>query len=331
MKLSMMVLMTSCAPRHALSAPAMAPTSAPPSDAGGERQRHGDDGGQATRRRAPTMRGGEGADGELPFGADVEEAGAQRERHGQAGEDERRRLEEHLADAVAVAPGAGEEQAIDGERRAADGEDQRRGRGERDQRRPRRRQRSAPQPARRAHVPAPSISAPISRAQLGAALGHVVDAADDAAAIEHADAVGEREQLVEIGGDEQHRLAGDARVRPARRGCARWRRRRRRAWAARRRARRARAPSSRPTTIFCWLPPESDDTQRCRIGRAHVEALDDALGVARVAEARARRARSSPRQEVVGDGEVEEEAARVAIFGDVRRRRARGARCTLCA
>ena len=34
------------------------------------------------------------------------------------GEDERRRLEQHLADAVAVAPGAGEQQAIDVERRS---------------------------------------------------------------------------------------------------------------------------------------------------------------------------------------------------------------------
>ena len=176
------------------------------------RRRRGSAAARRRRRAAPaagarpTSAVSERADGELALGADVEQAGAQRQRDRQAGEDERRGLEQHLADAVARCPRC---RRAAGDRRASGAP-------------PTAMMSSAGAPASAisaAHSArqdarviaftrrAPIMSAPICGAHLGAALGRVVDAAGDAAAVEHGDAVGEREQLVEIGGDEQHRAA----------------------------------------------------------------------------------------------------------------------------
>ena len=68
--------------------------------------------GSPTGSSEPDQRRDESAGGELALGADVEQAGAQAHRDGEAGERERRRLVEHLPEAVRVAPRAFEQQAV---------------------------------------------------------------------------------------------------------------------------------------------------------------------------------------------------------------------------
>ena len=124
MKFSMIVTITSCAPNLALSTPGTAPTSSAAErrrdDADREREQRGDAGGQ----QQPHERRAESARRELALGADVEQSRAQAERDGEPGEDERRRLVEHLPEAVRVAPRAFEQQPIDGARRLAEAQDQ---------------------------------------------------------------------------------------------------------------------------------------------------------------------------------------------------------------
>ena len=104
MLLSMIVMITSCAPVRAFSTPGMHAV---------ERRRR-------RRRRAMTIgiserpghvgqpaeradpRGRGRADEQLALDADVEQAGPERERHGQRGADERRRAAERGGDAVGV-------------------------------------------------------------------------------------------------------------------------------------------------------------------------------------------------------------------------------------
>ena len=116
MKLSMIVVITSCAPNFALSAPGTPPTMPPPIAAAtrytGSVTSAGSPGGQ----HEPDERGEKSARGELALGADVEQAGAKSDGDRQSGERERRRLVEHLAEAVRVPPGALEQQPIDGAR-----------------------------------------------------------------------------------------------------------------------------------------------------------------------------------------------------------------------
>ena len=72
----------------------------------------------------PDERRAESARRELALGADVEQPGAQPERDREPGERQRRRLVEHLAEAVRVAPRALEQQPVHRARRLAEGEDQ---------------------------------------------------------------------------------------------------------------------------------------------------------------------------------------------------------------
>ena len=98
MLLSMIVTTTSCAPRHALSAPGMKPHSGPAEATGEDRQR------ERERERQPERsaddRGAEGPDEELPVGADVEQARTEPERDGQAGEDQGRRGIQGIGDGL---------------------------------------------------------------------------------------------------------------------------------------------------------------------------------------------------------------------------------------
>ena len=94
------------------------------------------------------------------------------------------------------------------------------------------------------------------QADLLAVGGAPVEHRDDPAAVHDADAVGQLEHLVELGGDEED---GDAGVAPA--IAWRWMNsmlptsRPRVGWS---RTRSLRSPSnSRATTTFCWLPPDS--------------------------------------------------------------------------
>ena len=107
MRFIMMVLMISWTPRRARISAGISATSRAAiigdRDADGQRHVHGV---PAGARGHPA--GGEAAERELPFGADVEEPGAEPDLEGEAREDERRGLEEDLADAVRRAPGARE-------------------------------------------------------------------------------------------------------------------------------------------------------------------------------------------------------------------------------
>ena len=116
--------------------------------------------------------------------------------------------------------------------------------------------------------------------------------ADDAAAVDHGDAVGQLEDLLELGGDEQHADAGVGRVPEPCRSCTRWRRRRGRASAGPRRARPDARESSRASTTRCWLPPESE--------------------------------RNGASSEARGDLELAHERARAPACSRLRRRTARG-------
>ena len=119
MKLSMIVLITSCAPKRALSTPATPPHAAPAA-AARERGRAGAAARRQERQRDADQRRGEAAEIELALDADVEQPGAEPERHREPGEDQRRGAEQRLADAVAGAEALAEHQRVDLERLLAD-------------------------------------------------------------------------------------------------------------------------------------------------------------------------------------------------------------------
>ena len=85
-----------------------------------------------------------------------------------------------------------------------------------------------------------------------------VDVGDEPAAQDHLDRVGQADQLVQVGRDQQHRQA----VAPGRRGCGPrsppGRRRRRRGSGATAMSTLGSPLISRPTMSFCWLPPDSE-------------------------------------------------------------------------
>ena len=108
---------------------------------------------------------------------------------------------------------------------------------------------------------------------------------------DHEQGVGQPDQLLEVGRDQQHgqaRGSGLAQVVPDRRPG---RRRRCRGSGARRSAPSGPAVISRPTISFCWLPPDSASAATSGPGRADVELVDDLLGPAHGA----RRGRSRAR------------------------------------
>ena len=173
------------------------------------------DRGQDDRAGAP------GAEQELPFGADVPEAHPERERAGEAGQDQRRRLDQRVADDADAAERRLEDVDVRADRVAAD---EPRGSTAADDERDdharamvsTRRQpaRDRPGSARLAAAdrrstpdPPPVMSRPIS--WMSAVAGS--NDADDPALVHDRDPVGEREELVELLGDQQDRRARRAR------------------------------------------------------------------------------------------------------------------------
>ena len=161
------------------------------------------------------------------------------------------------------------------------------------------------------------------RAELDRGDRRRVELGDDPAAQHHEQPVGQADQLLEVGRDEQRGQAG----RTGRRaGCPRsppGRRRRRRASGGRRAAPSGSLVISRPTISFCWLPPESVNAGTSMPGvrtsnsvticvgpiadRAAVDepALDE-RGAALVAE-----------QHVLPQRERQHHAVALAVLGDV--------------
>ena len=146
------------------------------------------------------------------------------------------------------------------------------------------------------------------------------------------DAVGEEQELGQLGGDHEDGEAlggegcGSARRSPA------WRRRRCRG-SARRGAGRAGAVASHlPMTTFCWLPPERRGRRLLDAGAADAEAADGVAGDARPRRRGRRRpkrrdAAERGQRDVVADRGGEEQALGLAVLGDERdagRRAARG-------
>ena len=147
--------------------------------------------------------------------------------------------------------------------------------------------------------------------------------ADEGAAVDDADPVGQVEHLVELGGHEQHGGAlvahlDDAAVDEldradveAPRGLGHDQERRRRRC------------SSRAMITFCWLPPERLSTGTSGAGGADVEALHElerlAVDGGLVAEAAAGEGLppEAVEHEVVGDAERPDEAVLVAVLGHV--------------
>ena len=77
MKLSMIVMITSCAPKRALSTPGIAADDPAAERGRDDAQRQRDQRRQPGGQHHADQRGGESARGELTLGADVEQAGAQ--------------------------------------------------------------------------------------------------------------------------------------------------------------------------------------------------------------------------------------------------------------
>ena len=83
---------------------ASAPQSAPPANAAASASGSSSERRQPRAQRSPTSAHANAPTTDLALGADVEEPGPKAERDREPGEDERRRLEEHLAQAVAAEP-----------------------------------------------------------------------------------------------------------------------------------------------------------------------------------------------------------------------------------
>ena len=92
MKLSMMVVMTSCAPVRALRKPAMRGPDGASDDGRHQRQRDVNDRRDGKAEADPQRR--HAADVHLTVDTDVEQTGLEADRNGKAGEDERSRREQ---------------------------------------------------------------------------------------------------------------------------------------------------------------------------------------------------------------------------------------------
>ena len=125
MKLSMIVVITSCAPHFARSTPGTKPTAPPAHSARDGAQRHRDE-----RRRCPREARDPPAPHANPPAASCPSAPMLNSParnpigDGEPGADERRRLVEHLPEAVRVSPRALEHQPVHGAGRLPDGEDE---------------------------------------------------------------------------------------------------------------------------------------------------------------------------------------------------------------
>ena len=106
----MIVVITSCAPVRAFRMPGMAPHRAPPRHAA----RIATSEVQAGRKvhREADVAGEDGAEHQLPLGTDVEQPGTEGEGHAESGADQRRGLDQGVADGVPAADGAGQQRPV---------------------------------------------------------------------------------------------------------------------------------------------------------------------------------------------------------------------------
>ena len=121
MKFIMIVLITSCEPKRALSSPGMAPQIAAGDDRGNHAKRN-----QHDRRKISRTDSGPGRrkrrDVQLPFRTDVQQPCPERHRDRESGKDERRGQEQRVADAIGPPERAADEQPVGFERVVADGQ-----------------------------------------------------------------------------------------------------------------------------------------------------------------------------------------------------------------
>ena len=139
MKLSMIVTITSLAPEARLEGSGNRASDASARCRGDAAQQHRDDARRGGGQGKPHDRRTESAERQLPFGADVEQSRPESDGDGEARERQRGCLVQHLAEAVAVSPGAVRQQAIDLRRRLPNRENEHvtdnEGDGQRDERR----------------------------------------------------------------------------------------------------------------------------------------------------------------------------------------------------
>ena len=149
--------------------------------------------------------------------------------------------------------------------------------------------------------------------------------ADDPALVDDEDAVGEREDLLELERDEQDRAALRRAVRRGGGGRTRSRPRRGRASAAPRSAPSGRASTSRASTTFCWFPPESARGRRLRRRRRGRRTPSAGAWRGRACAGAGRASRSASRAATgtscsarfSASVNVEDEAAALAVLRDV--------------
>ena len=134
--------------------------------------------------------------------------------------------------------------------------------------------------------------------------------------------VGQPDQLLEVGRDQQHREPLGAGVADAVPDGGLRARRRRRGWGARRSSTLGPPLSSRPMMSFCWLPPDSAHGERVRSGGADVVLAHDPLGVVpgdrrRSQEPPAERPRATlvPQHAVLPEGCAQQQACRCRSSG----------------
>ncbi len=124
MKLSMIVVITSCAPHFARKRTGHEADRAAGTHRGEGAQRHREESGRAGGQREPHQRRREAARRQLPLGANVEEPRAKPHCDRESRADQRRGLVEHLPESIRVAPGALEHQSVHRAGRLSDGEDE---------------------------------------------------------------------------------------------------------------------------------------------------------------------------------------------------------------
>ncbi len=94
----MMVLITSCEPKRAFSIPGIAPQIPPPTICRDETERNQNATADRFAKRNSDPRRCKRANIKLAFSTDVEQAATKSDQHGEPGEDQRRRIEECVAD-----------------------------------------------------------------------------------------------------------------------------------------------------------------------------------------------------------------------------------------
>ena len=217
MKLSMIVVMTSCAPNRAFRNPGIAPHRNPVRQLSASASTIARGPSELQRHAEPRRR--DGSDIDLSFAADIEESGAERHGDGEPGEDQGRRVQERTPDGGGRPYGALHERRIRRDGVVASSQHDKRAEDEGDQdgyNREEQRSTSVlssvcPRPplsgSRRSSL---KRSSPRPACHQEAELfvrGVGSDFADDVARVHHEDPVGERADLLQLQRDEQDGLA----------------------------------------------------------------------------------------------------------------------------